>query len=477
MIDFSDFKNAERVFYFFEKICSIPHGSANTDAIADMLVDFARERGLEYQRDKANNVMIRKAATPGYESRPTVIFQAHIDMVLDKVEGCQKDLLTEPIELYREGDKLSAGGTTLGGDDGIGVAYALAVLDSDDLVHPEFEALFTSDEEIGLIGAAALDASFLKGHTLINLDSGTEGVFLAGCAGGMRINSTLDFSREEAPNDNVFFRISVEGLIGGHSGTSIDHGRINAIKLLNEIVSHLNDVRIASINGGSADNAIPREAECIFSATPSSKRFFETMLMPTIEERYRKIEPDMKISIEEISERQPVFSIIDTAKIFRAITRLPYGVIKMSEEIRGKVESSANLGIIKTEGDCVRIAVSIRSSKENAKEEMRLSIHKIARELGAKTEDHGAYPGWEFKLESHLRDVMSRVYQDMYGCEPTVTVVHAGLECGLLAEKISNLDCVSIGPNQENIHTPEEEISISSIARVWDFLRKVLGEI
>jgi dipeptidase D len=473
MLNIPEYKDAEKVFYFFEEISKIPHPSEHTEKIADYLVGFAKARGLWYKRDESNNVIIRKPATKGYENRPTVIFQGHTDMVADKIIGAEIDMYKEGLKLFRDGDFIRAEGTTLGGDDGVAIAYSLAILDSDDIEHPEFEALFTSDEEIGLIGATALDTSVLHGKTMINIDSDGEGIFTVGCAGGIRMDATLPFVRCETEEN--LYRLSVSGLMGGHSGTEIDKGRINAIKVLAEVMENAEDAEIAQISGGNADNAIPRYADCIF--TSESTDLIKDSAIPTVTEKYKDKEPDIEIKIEAISGSNECFSKNDSSKILEFIKKTPTGVYKMSDDIPGLVETSSNLGIIESSGDRVTLSLSLRSAKNEEKTRLRAYVNELGKEFGADVSERGEYPAWEYKKTSHLRDVMRKVYVDEYGKEPEIITIHAGLECGIFSNKISGLDCVSIGPDNFDIHTPEERLSISSTARVWDYLKKVLKEI
>ena len=473
MLCIPEYKNAEKVFFFFEEISKIPHASGNTEKIAEYLVNFAKERGLWYKTDEYNNVIIRKGATKGYENRPTIVFQGHTDMVADKIKGCQIDMDKEGLKIYRDGDFIRAEGTTLGGDDGIALAYALAILDSSDVDHPEFEALFTSDEETGLIGATALDASELHGKIMINIDSDVEGIFTVGCAGGVRMDFTLPHERTE--KDESTYKIAVSGLQGGHSGTEIDKGRENAIKVLVDLLGNVEGIKLSEISGGIADNAIPKAAECVVSFESEAR--VKENLIPALIERYKDKEPKIKATVERIGDALPTFDAEATAKILEFIKRMPTGVYKMSSEIPGLVETSSNVGIVGTSGGRVTLSASLRSSKNGAKEDLMQLFTSLAKEYGIETSARGAYPAWEYKSDSHLRDVMKEVYLEEYGKEPQIITIHAGLECGILSEKISGLDCVSIGPDNYDIHTPDERLSISSTARVYDYLLKVLKKI
>lgn len=466
---------ARSVFRFFLEISEIPRGSGNTAPIADYLVNFAKERGLYVRRDSADNVIIRKAATEGYERRPTVIFQGHTDIVAEKLQTLDKDMTREGVEVYRDGDFLRARGTTLGGDDGVALAYALAVLDSTDIPHPEFEAIFTSDEEVGLLGAVALDTSDIRGRMMINIDSDDEGVFTVGCAGGMRVDLSLSTKREAC--EGTRYKITVSGLLGGHSGVEIDRGRENAIKILGETLGSLGDkIRLISLSGGNADNAIPRECEAtVVASTPINND--ELSLIESIKNTYIKTENDIMITVCECNGDVLALDEESTRAAVSLITSEPSGVIAMSEDIPGLVETSLNMGIARlTEGE-LSLSFSIRSAKAAEKAALGERVRAIAAKHGAASSEHGSYPAWEYRKVSPLRDTMCRVYEKMYGKAPTVVTIHAGLECGIFSDKIEGLDCVSIGPDNFDIHTTEEHLSISSTERVWDYLKEVLKNI
>jgi dipeptidase D len=473
MLNINDYTGAVAVFRFFEEISQVPRASHNTSPIADYLVRFAEKRGLSVYRDESDNVIITKPATKGYEEKEAVILQGHTDMVADKTADSTVDMSKDGLKLYRDGDFIKAEGTTLGADDGIAMAYSLALLDSADIPHPKIEALFTSDEEVGLLGAAALDTSRLTGKTMINIDSDVEGIFTVGCAGGMRMDLVLPYERAERVSSA--YRISLSGLLGGHSGTEIDKGRINGIKALFEIISSLSDSRLIEVSGGNADNAIPRYAECkVYSS------FNEAELeaaVNSVKAKYIEKEPRLEISLEHIMGEFSAYDIDSTQKITDAILSTPTGVYKMSEELIGLPETSSNLGIIKTEVGKVAYAVSLRSSKNSEKNKLREVIRNIGARHKAVINEHGEYPAWEYRKVSPLSDVMSRVYKRMYKKSPEICVIHAGLECGIFSEKIPGLDCVSIGPDNYDIHTTSERLSISSTVRVWEYLKEVLKEI
>ena len=474
MINISDHKSIEKVVRFFEEFSAIPHGSGNTSMIADYLVDFAKKRNLDYSRDSADNVVIRKAATKGYEDRPGVIFQGHLDMVAEKKPESDIDMTKDGLKLYRDGDFLRAENTTLGGDDGVALAYALALLDSDDIPHPDFEAVFTSDEEIGLLGAVAIDPAAIKGRLLINIDSDEEGVFTVGCAGGMRSDVTLPVRRSNSEINS--YRVKVSGFKGGHSGVEIDKGRVNANKALIEIISKIGEISIKDIRGGNADNAIPRESECVFSSDIDNTALI-TKLGDELKAKYADIEPDISVTVEKVENSTSGICTEDSMRLISLIDKLPSGIIAMSSDVEGLVETSLNMGILKINGDNAEISFSVRSAKGAEKQKLGDKLEAIAKEHGASYSTRGEYPAWEYKKDSHLRDVMKKVYEDMYDVSPKIVIIHAGLECGIFSEKLEGIDCVSIGPNNYDIHTTEERLSLSSFERVWEFLLRVLREI
>ncbi len=465
---------ASSVFHYFLEISKIPRASGNTAPIAEYLVNFAKERGLYVRRDAADNVVIRKAATQGYEGRPTVILQGHTDIVAQKLPELDKDMDREGVEVFRDGDFLRAKGTTLGGDDGVAIAYALALLDSKDIPHPTLEVICTSDEEIGLLGAVALDTSDITGKMMINVDSDDEGMFTVGCAGGQRSDVTLPVKREGTSGRS--YELSVAGLLGGHSGVEIDKGRENATKILGECLAVFGDgVRLITLSGGSADNAIPRE--CRARIALSSLSDAERTALLAIEEKYRVTEADIKITLSECAPSDMPLDALSSRCAISLINSLPSGVIAMSEDIPGLVETSLNLGIAKLSDTHLSLSFSIRSAKAKSKAALAERVRKIGEDHGAFCEEHGAYPAWEYKKDSPLRDAMCKVYERMYGKAPTVVTIHAGLECGIFSDKIEGLDCVSMGPDNFDIHTTEEHLSISSTERVWEYLKEVLKNI
>ncbi len=470
MIDFSDFAYSEKALRFFEEFSKIPRGSGNTRAIADYLVNFAKERSLEVIRDESDNVIIKKPATPGYENHPGVILQGHTDIVALKTPDCPIDMEKEGLQLYRDGDLLRAKGTTLGGDDGVALAYAMAILDSDDIAHPDFEAVFTSDEETGLLGATALDAKNISGKMLINVDSDMEGIFTVGCAGGARVD--IGMPLKSKTHIGKIYTLTIGGYKGGHSGVEIDKNRANAIKSAAEILSELANVKIAKIEAGSADNAIPSDATVVF--TTKSSIFEISDVINNVKDSLPAGEDGAKFNIEMNISSAKVLSAEDSANIISLITEMPNGVTRMSEDIEGLVETSLNMGIIKLNGKSLDLTISVRSAKGEEKAKLLEKIKKIATAHGASVSVRGEYPAWEYRKDSTLRDVMCKVYTEMYGKDPVVVTIHAGLECGIFSDKIPGLDCVSIGPDNQDIHTPDERLSLSSFNRVYEYIINVL---
>ena len=470
----TEISNSSRPFLtFFEEISKIPRGSGNTKNIADYLESFAKKRSLDYIRDKADNVIIKKNATVGYEGRPCVIIQGHTDMVIQKEPGATIDVEREGVKLVYDGDFIRADGTTLGADDGIAVAYALAILDSEEIPHPDIEAVFTTDEEIGLIGATALDTSNLRGRVMINIDSDDEGVFTVGCAGGRRLDITLPVVKECAVGEK--YSLIIDGLKGGHSGIEIDKGRTNAIKRLAEYLVSIPDARLISFDGGVADNAIPAFAVAEFSSLLGSLAISD--IIDKVRLSISEKNESENITLAKAGVAENMLTRESTENLLSLIMDIPSGVVAMSSDIEGQVETSLNLGIIKLGEGNAEITLSLRSAIGAEKEKLAKAVGETAKSRGADVFEHGDYPAWEYRKDSPLRDVMCRVYREMYGKDANVITIHAGLECGIFSDKTEGLDCVSAGPDAFDIHTPKERLSISSAVRFWEFLIEVLKNI
>lgn len=467
----------KRVFYYFEELCKIPHGSGNTKQISDYLADFAKEQGLEYVQDEMNNIVIYKPATPGYENAPTVIIQGHMDMVCEKRPDVEHDFTKDPLNISVKDGYVTANGTTLGGDDGIAVAYGLALLESKEIAHPALEILITVDEEIGLLGAVGLDCSVLKGRRLINLDSEAEGSLWISCAGGLSGISRIPVKRVEAEGQKV--KIKICGLMGGHSGAEIDKKRANANVLMGRFLYTLQKTaayEIISMAGGQKDNAITRECTAeLLAEDAEAVKLCAEKVQKGLREEYTGSDEGITIEVtEQGSSKEMVLHPTSREKVLFFLMEVPFGIQKMSGSIEGLVETSTNIGIMKLEEESFMGTSSVRSSVGAASDALSDKICYLTEFLGGTYTVQGAYPAWEYRKDSPLRDKMVEVYQDMYGQKPNVVAIHAGLECGLFYKKIDGLDCVSLGPNMKDIHTSEEVLDIASTERVWNYLVKVL---
>lgn len=465
--------NPSNVFKFFLDLTKIPRGSGNTDAVSKYCADFAKERGLWYNRDEANNVIIKKASTPGYENYSPVIIQGHTDMVCEKTPDCNIDFEKDALNIKTDGEFIFAEGTTLGADDGIAVAYALAVLDSDTIEHPPLEVVLTTDEETGMDGAMALDTSLLEGKTLLNIDSENEGIFTVSCAGGLNVDGELKLSYCDKPTNG--FKIRIYGLTGGHSGVEIDKKRANAnivaAKLLLKLTEYAS-VRLSSINGGLKHNAIPSECELVISSDKDISEIISSYRQE-LKTAFSSTDPDLNISVERIDSIYAL-STEDTRKIAELLAGMPDGIFSMSKEIDGLVKTSSNLGILKTENDVLYLLCSLRSSDESEKKSYSDTVLAHMQSYGLNAKKSEEYPAWEYLKESPLRNIMCEVFEKMYQKPPVTEAIHAGLECGIFCGKIKGLDCVSFGPDMLDIHTPKERLNIKSVQRTWEFLQAVL---
>lgn len=474
----------KEVFHYFEEIASIPHGSGNMEKISHYIVDFAKEKGLKYIRDEIGNVIIFKNGSTGYENAPSVIVQSHLDMVCEKESDTDIDFENEGLRLFVKGDKIRAEGTTLGGDDGIGVAYALALLADKDAIHPPIEAIFTVDEEIGMLGAKFLDASPLKSSMMINIDSESEGILTCACAGGL--TTVIDYPLKREKVKGKLCKLSVCGLTGGHSGQEINKGRANANFLLGRTLYKLTEefkIYILSMNGGLKDNAIPRSSEALFllEENENFKKLHEQIL--AIEQTYQNecaiTDSGIYLTLSLADEKEEAaLSVEESKKLISFLYNLPTGIQKTDLFISGLPQTSLNLGIMKTTDDTLIFSFLIRSSVESEKQELYTRLSSLCYCFGAKIKRCEEYPAWPYKKESFLRKLMVNVYKDMFDKTLIEDNVHAGLECGLFFDKIGNiLDCVSIGPDIDDIHTPNETLHIKSTERTWNFLKKVLEEL
>lgn len=483
------------VFRYFEEICRIPHGSGNIVQISNYLKRFALERGLECIQDDSFNIIIIKEATAGYEQAEPLMLQGHMDMVAVSRPGTDIDMTKDPLRLSVENGRIHAQGTSLGGDDGIAVAYMLALLDAEDICHPRLEAVITVDEETGLKGAKEIDLSLLKSRRLINLDQEEEGVIITSCAGGARVDIDIPLDPETVHGADVqILRVKAAGLLGGHSGIEINRGRGNANCLLGHILNGLSKdfrIRLAAMNGGQADNAIPREAEAEIAVDIIQK--------DAVLARIKKEEEAIK---QELGDADPGFHVIceeiggpaglhgsgagkedavecwdpeSAGKALDCLCRLPNGVTAMSRELEGLVETSLNLGIAALKDGKLCLSYAVRSSVDEERGKLCGRLAEIAAEYGAQTQVRNSYPGWAYRADSPLRDIAVKVYEDMYGTKPVLEAIHAGVECGLLAAKVDGLDCISIGPDMSDVHTVEESLDIASVKRTWEYLLGIVS--
>ncbi|MCI8299053.1 MAG: aminoacyl-histidine dipeptidase [Lachnospiraceae bacterium] len=470
----------KKVFEYFEDLCQIPHGSGNTRQISDYCAAFAKSHGLKYIQDEDNNVIIFKDGSKGYENADPVIIQGHLDMVCEKESGVDIDFEKDGLRLYVDGDFLKAEGTTLGGDDGIAVAYALAILDDDTLEHPPLEVVFTVDEEIGLLGAESVDLSMLKGKKLLNIDSEEEGVFLTSCAGGLGAVCELPLNRTE--QEGVCYEIKVTGLQGGHSGAEIHKEHGNAIVLIGRVLQSLNlklPFAIERLEGGLKDNAIPRETAAVIMLPANGQ---EQELYAQIAEQEEKLkkeyhtsDPDVSIQCRKLGEQKKlVLHSSSATKVLFFLRNMPNGIQHMSMDIPGLVETSLNAGIMRMSDQTFSVSFSVRSSVTSRKYELTDRLAFLIEFLGGSISVNGDYPAWEYKKESKIRSLMAETYQDLFQKEARFEAIHAGLECGILSGKIEDLDCISFGPDLMDIHTPKERLRISSAERIWNLIIEFL---
>ncbi len=484
MLQKADYKNVLR---YFTELSRVPRGSGFNDKISDYLVAFAKEHGLRYVQDELKNVVIYKPATPGYENHTGVILQGHMDMVCVTAEGVEHNFESEPLELFVDGDMLGARGTTLGGDDGIAVAYGMALLADDTIAHPALEVVITTDEETGMYGAKGLDASLLSGRFLINADSEDEGVVLVSCAGGLRVDGSLPLRR--TPADGTVVSVKLSGLLGGHSGAEIHKYRTNAVYLMARLLFDLKtsaakqktDFMLLSFAGGEKDNAIPSAAQAEFIIKTEKKGWLQEE-MDILLSRYHKelsgSEPNLKFAVDICGNEQKdrmALHPADFEKLLFLLMQAPDGVQKMSSDIEGLVESSLNLGIFSVEECRANFHFSIRSSVGSYKYFLRDKLEFLFDFVGGSCEAGSEYPAWEYRKDSVLREKFTEVFLQFYGREPEIMAIHAGLECGLICEKIPEMDIVSIGPDMKDIHTPNERLGITSSVRVYRFLEKLLA--
>lgn len=468
------------VFRYFEEISSIPRGSGNERAISDYIVEFARKLGLWVKQDEAYNVYIRKPASVGYEIAPTVILQGHLDMVCEKTRDTSHDFEKEGLKLQIIEDRISAIGTTLGADNGIAIAYQMAILADSTLKHPALEILMTTDEERGMTGASCIHSEYLKGSRLINLDTDIEGTFLVSCAGGVKAHIDLPIMYEENPSFKNNYHIQINGLMGGHSGADIHLERANAHVVMGRVLKHLRKKMafyLCEVKGGTKDNVITRECDCIIALEDQSTDLLEKCIQEIsidLKNEYRIQDPNLTVSLTKLTQKYSLLSKKLTEDFIDLMLIIPQGIISFDQTMKGLVETSLNLGIVNSQRDYLRFGIAIRSSIASKKQALVDKLEVLAKRFNATFTLQGDYPAWQYCEKSQLREIATCVYEKMYGETPKIQSIHAGLECGLIAEKFPHLDMIALGPNVYDIHSPEESVSISSMARVYVYLLTLL---
>lgn len=468
---------------YFEDICEIPHPSKKEAAIVEYVKEVGRKLGLETETDHVGNVVIRKPATTDMSDRKTVILQGHLDMVPQKNSDTAHDFEKDPIQPYIDGEWVKAKGTTLGADNGIGVAAALAVLASSDIEHGPLECLFTIDEETGMTGAFELKPDFLKGDILINMDSEDEGELYIGCAGGIDTNAFFKYSEEDVPEDHVAYSVDVKGLKGGHSGLDINLGRGNAIKLLNRLLWKAQrelELRLSSVDGGSLRNAIPREANAVITLPTDKMADFEQMaanMLADWKNELSSVDPGVELIVRKTALPEKIMDKNSTKNIFNAVYACPNGTIRVISEMPEVVETSTNLAVLKSENGVVEAATLQRSSVDSAKMDLCNMMRAVFEMAGAEVEQTGEYPGWKPNVDSPILKTMKEVYEKLYGKIPEQKVIHAGLECGILGGTYPKLDMISFGPTIRNPHSPDEMVNITTVKLFYDYLVETLRHV
>ncbi len=471
------------VWNYFEEICKYPRPSKKEEKIAEYIFSVGKKLGLKTEKDKFGNVLIRKPATPGKENLKTVVLQGHIDMVCEKNRGVEHDFDKDPIYPYIDGDWVKAKGTTLGADNGIGVAAALAVLEAKDIEHGPIECLFTLDEETGLTGASSLKKGWLKADILINMDSEELGTLFIGCSGGKNTAARFKTKLEKSPRNYSAFELKVEGLKGGHSGLEIHVGRGNAAKILNRLIwtySQEDKIRLAEINSGNKHNAIPREAFAIVLVPKNDEKKFKKFVAKyneTVRAEYVVVDPDLLVSASKHAVPEKVMDEKMQKRLVNALYAIPHGVTKMSNDIPGLVETSNNLAVVETVGKHVNIVTSQRSSVASENKDITNTVSSVLMLAGAEISYGDGYPGWKPDVNSDVLKVFKSTFKQMYGKEPAVTAIHAGLECGIIKEKYLDMDMISFGPTMSGVHSPDEKLQISTVPEFYNQLVNVLKNI
>lgn len=472
------------IWQCFDEITKVPRPSCHEEKIREYLLEFARKHNIPAKTDAVGNVVMSKPATPGHENAPVVVVQAHMDMVAEKNGDVEHDFMKDPIRTYIDGDWVKAKGTTLGADNGIGMAAALAVMIDDTLEHGPVEALFTVNEEIGLEGAQNLGEDMVSGKILLNLDSEDDGEIFVGCAGGIDTTAVFTYSRSFSPENFCYYKVSVSGLLGGHSGGDIHLGRANANKLIARFIWECSkkwDIEVSSISGGNLRNAIPREAESVFGIhnehCEDIAKFFEKYVADICNE-YKGVEPLVDLKIESVERPEYCIDSATSLALVRAIYSAPHGVISMSRDIEGLVETSTNLAAVKMEGDDkIKVTTSQRSSVESRKNDIAGQVEAHFELAGAEVTHSDGYPGWAPNMESTIMKISADAYEELFNVKPAIKAIHAGLECGLFLSKYPHLDMVSFGPTMTGVHSPDEQLLIPTVEKFWKHLALVLKKV
>lgn len=474
----------ELIWKCFDEITKVPRPSTHEEQIRDFLLKFAADNGIEVATDKVGNVVMRKPATPGHENAPTVVLQSHMDMVAEKNNDVKHDFFKDPIQTYVDGDWVKAKGTTLGADNGIGMAAAMAVMLDKSLVHGPVEALFTVNEEIGLEGAQNLEKGFIKGTMLLNLDSEDDGEIFVGCAGGIDTTATFTYHRSFSPDNFRYFKVSVSGLLGGHSGSDINLGRANANKVVARFIwecSQRWDITVSKFEGGNLRNAIPREAYAIFGVHDDHKEELKRALNKYIKEiknEYEGVEPAMNLKLEDAERPEYCIDSETSIALIRAIYSAPHGVYSMSRDLEGLVETSTNLASVKhLDDNKIVVTTSQRSSVESRKNDMAGQVEAHFELAGANVSHSDGYPGWAPNMNSEIMKISADAYEELFGVKPAIKAIHAGLECGLFLDKYPELDMVSFGPTMTGVHSPDEKLLIPTVDKFWKHLSRVLEKV
>lgn len=467
----------------FEEICGIPRPSRKEEKISQYVIAFAKKNNLEYKVDDFGNIVIRKQASPGKENLKPVTLQGHLDMVAEKNKDVEHNFEKDPIQPYIDGDWVKAKGTTLGSDNGIGVAAALAVLELDQIEHGPIEALFTLDEETGLFGAQALKPGFINGKILLNMDSEEDATLYIGCAGGQNTFAKFTFKPSDPPKNTAALEIAVKGLKGGHSGLDIALGKGNAIKLMTRLLIQLFEkygVRLVSINGGSKHNAIPRECFSVIRVNPKDVNDILNFIGDynnVVKSELSSVEPDLIVTAVETKSRGKVIDKAVTSNLLSALYTVPHGVIKMSADIPGLVETSTNLAVIETKGKLINVITSQRSSVDSEKNDISAVVRTVFKMAKADVKHGDGYPGWKPDIHSEILGTTKNLFNSLFGREPEVKAIHAGLECGIIKEKYPEMDMISFGPTIVGAHSPDEKVQISTVSRFWELLLNILKNI